>query len=182
MTEDRVTGLAHGRTLSAQMLAVVVLAVVAVVGTAAAALSMLWPSTEPFYAARVADLEPLVPQHFPNERLWLVLIEDGEVRAFYDRDPRNGCPLRWFTRSYMDGQNPQWFVREAPNGMFRDPCHGSSYRPDGTAFFGPTPRGLDRYPVEVSGGAVMVHVSEVLSGPDRRTIASDVTPTPGTPP
>ena len=145
---------------------------------------MLWPSSEPFYAAQVGDLKPLEPQHFPNERFWLVLQQDGEVRAFHDRDPRTGCPVRWFTRSSMDSTNPGWFVPEAPNGMFREGCHGSSYGPDGRAFFGPTPRGLDHYPVEVSGGAISVDLSELMNGPLRRNSGGDpdATPPPGTPP
>src|SRR5690606_37872099 len=84
MTDDRAADLTESRAFSPRVLVVALLGLVAAVGVAAAALSMLWPSTEPFYAARVADLEPLVPQHFPNEGFWLVLLEDGEVHAFHD--------------------------------------------------------------------------------------------------
>jgi cytochrome b6-f complex iron-sulfur subunit len=53
--------------------------------------------------------------------------------------------------------------------LFECPCHGSKYRLTGEYFSGPAPRGLDRFPVDVVGGKVMVDTGSVQTGPPRGT-------------
>ncbi len=53
--------------------------------------------------------------------------------------------------------------------LFECPCHGSKYRLTGEYFAGPAPRGLDRFPVEVQGTAVMVDTGSLQTGPPRGT-------------
>jgi hypothetical protein len=143
-----------------------VLGIVAIIGVTAGVISMLWPSTEPFYAARIADLEPFVPQHFPNEGFWLVLLEDGEIHAFVDRDTRwpAACDLTWESPAYLERRRQHAQLQRYPEGLFRAYCSGSVFHPDGTLDFGPSPRNLDRHPIEVQGGYAEVDLSRVIEG------------------
>lgn len=54
--------------------------------------------------------------------------------------PHLGCSVRW-----ADSQN-----------IFACPCHGATYRPDGTKLGGPAPRGMDSLESQVQNGRLMV--------------------------
>lgn len=51
-----------------------------------------------------------------------------------------GCSVRW----------------DAGSALFRCPCHGGSYHPDGSVAGGPPPRPLERLPIEIRSGQVYV--------------------------
>lgn len=51
------------------------------------------------------------------------------------------------------------------NGRFACPCHGSSYNLAGEHLGGPAPRGMDRHPLAVHDGRVVVNLTETLDGP-----------------
>ena len=51
--------------------------------------------------------------------------------------------------------------------LFECPCHGSKYRLNGEYYGGPASRGLDRFPVTIEGGKVMVDTGDVQEGPPR---------------
>jgi cytochrome b6-f complex iron-sulfur subunit len=55
-------------------------------------------------------------------------------------------------------QTSQWF---------ECPCHGSKYNRVGEKRGGPAPRGLDRFPLEVSGGSIIVNTdgTALVQGP-----------------
>jgi cytochrome b6-f complex iron-sulfur subunit len=53
--------------------------------------------------------------------------------------------------------------------LFECPCHGSKYKLTGEYYQGPAPRGLDRFPVSVSDGKVVVDTGAVQQGPPRGT-------------
>ena len=53
--------------------------------------------------------------------------------------------------------------------LFECPCHGSKYKLTGEYYGGPAPRGLDRFPISVEGGKVMVDTGLVQEGPPRGT-------------
>lgn len=46
-----------------------------------------------------------------------------------------------------------------------DDCHRETYAITGECAFGPCPRGLDRYPVEVAGGEVRIDTETLVEGP-----------------
>ena len=49
---------------------------------------------------------------------------------------------------------------------FECPCHGSVFNRAGELLTGPSPRGLDRYPVEVAtDGLVVIDTGSTISGP-----------------
>jgi cytochrome b6-f complex iron-sulfur subunit len=53
--------------------------------------------------------------------------------------------------------------------LFECPCHGSKYRLNGEYYGGPAPRGLDRFPITVEGGKVVVDTGDLQTGPPRGT-------------
>jgi Rieske Fe-S protein len=44
--------------------------------------------------------------------------------------------------------------------LFTCPCHGGTYRKDGTVAGGPPPRPLERLPIEIENGTVFVRLNE----------------------
>jgi cytochrome b6-f complex iron-sulfur subunit len=75
-------------------------------------------------------------------------MEEGYV-ALYQKCVHLGCRVPWCESS-------QWF---------ECPCHGSKYNRVGEKRGGPAPRGLDRYPLEVSGGNIVVDLANLQVGP-----------------
>jgi cytochrome b6-f complex iron-sulfur subunit len=74
-------------------------------------------------------------------------LEAGVV-AIYQRCPHLGCRVPWCGTS-------QWFECG---------CHGSQYSRVGEYRGGPAPRGMDLFPVTVSGGVVSVDTGTVVEG------------------
>jgi cytochrome b6-f complex iron-sulfur subunit len=75
-------------------------------------------------------------------------MESGVV-ALYQKCVHLGCRVPWCKTS-------QWF---------ECPCHGSQYNRVGEKKGGPAPRGLDRFPVAISGGRLTVDTGLVVQGP-----------------
>ena len=71
------------------------------------------------------------------------------VVALFQKCPHLGCRVPWC-------QTSQWF---------ECPCHGSKYNRVGEKKGGPAPRGMDRFPVEISAGNVMINTGIVVQGP-----------------
>jgi cytochrome b6-f complex iron-sulfur subunit len=74
---------------------------------------------------------------------------EAGVVALFQKCPHLGCRVPWCTTS-------QWF---------ECPCHGSKYNRAGEKKGGPAPRGMDRFPVEVEGGKVVINTGIVIQGP-----------------
>jgi cytochrome b6-f complex iron-sulfur subunit len=140
-------------------------------GFGAASLAFLWPSAsgglggkvtvgtldqinekldakEPYYnaAARTYivrypedDLKKAATVYPPSI---LAGMEQGYV-ALYQKCPHLGCKVPWC-------QTSQWF---------ECPCHGSKYNRVGEKRGGPAPRGMDRWPLQVSGNSITVDTS-----------------------
>jgi cytochrome b6-f complex iron-sulfur subunit len=75
-------------------------------------------------------------------------MEQGYV-ALYQKCVHLGCRVPWCETS-------QWF---------ECPCHGSKYNRVGEKRGGPAPRGLDRFPLTVSGGSIEVDTTVPYQGP-----------------
>ena len=75
-------------------------------------------------------------------------MEQGYV-ALYQKCVHLGCRVPWCESS-------QWF---------ECPCHGSKYNRVGEKQGGPAPRGLDRFPLDVSGGNIVVDTGNLQIGP-----------------
>lgn len=74
---------------------------------------------------------------------------EAGVVALYQKCVHLGCRVPWCKSS-------QWF---------ECPCHGSQYNRVGEKKGGPAPRGLDRFPVSVQGGSVIVDTGLLIIGP-----------------
>jgi cytochrome b6-f complex iron-sulfur subunit len=74
-------------------------------------------------------------------------MEQGVI-ALYQKCPHLGCRVPWC-------QSSQWF---------ECPCHGSKYNRVGEKKAGPAPRGMDRFPVEVSS-SLTIDTGIVVLGP-----------------
>ncbi len=61
--------------------------------------------------------------------------------------PHLGCQVRW------DGDQ----------GRFGCPCHAAAFDTEGRVLFGPPPRGLDRYDVELQDGCIYLKLTEPSS-------------------
>jgi cytochrome b6-f complex iron-sulfur subunit len=61
----------------------------------------------------------------------------------------------------------------ASSQWFECPCHGSKYNNAGEYKLGPAPRGLDRFPVSIVDGNVIVDTSTIKLGPPRGTNTTD---------
>jgi cytochrome b6-f complex iron-sulfur subunit len=75
------------------------------------------------------------------------------VVALYQKCVHLGCRVPFCATS-------QWFECG---------CHGSQYNRVGEQKGGPAPRGLDRFPVDTSGGGVSVNTGVVIIGPPKGT-------------
>jgi cytochrome b6-f complex iron-sulfur subunit len=75
------------------------------------------------------------------------------VVALYQKCVHLGCRVPWCGSA-------QWF---------ECPCHGSRYNRVGEKRGGPAPRGLDRFPVSVDGGVVVVDTGQLVVGPPQGT-------------
>lgn len=106
-------------------------------------------------AGDVNDFSVGEPVRNVEGNFYIVKLESGEFLALYQKDPHLGCTVVW---------NPTLDFR-GRTGWFRNPCHNETYDIEGNAVFGPQPRGLDRFPVEVVDGQVRVDTNRLTCGP-----------------
>jgi cytochrome b6-f complex iron-sulfur subunit len=142
-------------------------------------LSYLWPKLTSGFGTKitVGDYKDLLaqvgpaagfkPLFVPEGRFWLTYYEgDGsdpvylatgatktKLQAIYRKCVHLGCSVPICTTSML----------------FECPCHGSKYRLSGEYLIGPAPRGLDRFPLTVVKGKVIVDTRSVEAGPPRGT-------------
>ncbi len=89
-------------------------------------------------------------QYFLDGRFYVTMHEGG-LRALYQKCPHLGCRV-----PFCDSSN-----------RFECPCHGSVYNIIGEYLAGPAPRGMDRFPIRITGERVFVDTSTVVAGPPR---------------
>lgn len=141
-----------------------------------ASLSFLWPKLTGGFGTKITagDYEELVKQVGPpgfqplfvaEGRFWLtyydgngedpsylaVNSQDTKLLALYRKCVHLGCSVPHCSKSML----------------FECPCHGSKYRLNGEFYAGPAPRGLDRFPIAIEGGKVVVDTGNVQTGPPR---------------
>jgi cytochrome b6-f complex iron-sulfur subunit len=76
---------------------------------------------------------------------------EGAYLALWRKCPHLGCTIPWapsfaFTDP-LDGQNV--------TGWFRCPCHGSTYSDAGRRVFGPAPRSMDAFALQIAADGTM---------------------------
>lgn len=141
-------------------------------------IAFLWPSLSGGFGSKIragsaTDIlgqinESREPFYVPEGRFYVVPYPKGAVPeaekfysggvlegmeagfvALYQKCVHLGCRVPWC-------KTAQWF---------ECPCHGSRYNRVGEKTGGPAPRGLDRFPVAVEGGAVVVDTGQLSQGP-----------------
>jgi cytochrome b6-f complex iron-sulfur subunit len=153
-------------------------------GFGGASLAMLWPSLRGGFGAElpVASEEEILeyirtnrePFPYPTGRCYIVeydpaddredeyveLTNGASLMAIYQVCVHLGCKVPWC-------QTSQWL---------ECPCHGSRYNRWGEWQGGPAARGLDRFPLTVENGEVIVDTGQVITGPSRQTPSLDQPP------
>jgi cytochrome b6-f complex iron-sulfur subunit len=147
-------------------------------GFGAGVLAFLWPSGAGGFGSKIkvgklSDIQAAIDDgdgfaYYPEGRMWvtnypssaldkakatytppeLAGMEEGFI-ALYQKCPHLGCRVPQCDTS-------QWF---------ECPCHGSQYNRVGEKRGGPAPRGMDRFPVTISGGEVTVDTGQIFLGP-----------------
>lgn len=87
-------------------------------------------------------------KYFLNGRFYVTSYQGG-LRALYQKCPHLGCKVPW----------------DQGSNEFHCPCHGSIYNLIGEYQSGPAPRGLDRFPISIQEGHVMVDTGTPVEGP-----------------
>lgn len=136
---------------------------IAAVAVIVAVVAFAWPTapnTEParWVDAGAADgLAVNQPVRNVEGRFWLVKQESGEIIALSQRSTYHlrPCTMPWRPDFEFQGRK----------GWFRDPCSGSTWDVDGRIMFGPAPRSMDRYRVDIRDGRVFVDVATLWCGP-----------------
>jgi nitrite reductase/ring-hydroxylating ferredoxin subunit len=107
-------------------------------------------------AGRVDQFAVGTPKLFEEEDIWLVRTSGGEFVALYDRGVESGCPLQW----------RQDFEFMARRGWFVDACTGSAYDQTGRCASQVCQGAmLDRFPVRIQDGNVIVALEQVVPIP-----------------
>jgi cytochrome b6-f complex iron-sulfur subunit len=140
-------------------------------------LSFLWPTLTGGFGTKITagDYEDILskvgpdggftPLFIPEGRFYLTYYEgtgdspvyatinavDTKIQALYRKCVHLGCSVPKCDSSKL----------------FECPCHGSKYRLHGEYYAGPAPRGLDRFPVTVEDGKVVVDTGSLQEGPPR---------------
>lgn len=101
-------------------------------------------------AGNAADYPEGTVKYFLDGRFY-VTSAAGALVALYQKCPHLGCRVPFCDSS----------------GRFECPCHGSVYNIRGEYIQGPAPRGMDRFPLKIDGGRVLVDTGSVVEGPPR---------------
>jgi cytochrome b6-f complex iron-sulfur subunit len=101
-------------------------------------------------------------KYFLDGRFYVTQYQGG-LRALYQKCPHLGCKVgACGAAGISDG--------------FRCPCHGSQYNVIGEYLGGPAPRGMDRFPISIANGHVMVDTTAFVEGPARGILTGPKTP------
>ena len=142
-------------------------------------LSFLWPKLTGGFGTRITagDYEDIIskvgpdggfaPLFIPEGRFYLTYYEGTGDAAVYELVNAMDTKLLALYRKcvHLGCSVPHC----GSSSLFECPCHGSKYRLHGEYYGGPAPRGLDRFPIEVVDGAVVVDTGALQEGPPRGT-------------
>ena len=135
----------------------------AVVGVAGTSLDLIWPRNIKGFGGPINVTPDRIPAEggdpivIPEGKFFVLNLAPGEtstgvetpggVLALWRKCPHLGCSVPY---------NPS-FNFNGIQGWFRCPCHNSTYTKDGGVLqFGPAPRSMDVFPLEVQGDGSLV--------------------------
>jgi len=101
--------------------------------------------------------------------IWLVRLEQGFL-ALSSKCTHLGATVPW--RPDFEFVDPS--TGSETRGWFRCPSHGATFTEAGIRVYGPAPRSMDRYDIEVTGGKVTLNFTALRKGtPDNAKFAVD---------
>ncbi|MFV0257018.1 MAG: ubiquinol-cytochrome c reductase iron-sulfur subunit [Acidimicrobiales bacterium] len=146
-----------------------------------AALAFLWPPPGGGFGSKVnvgklPDIEAAIRDgsgffYVPEGRMWITeypsasIAKAEQAYAFFpqvEQGLRAGVVALYQTCPHLGCRVPDC----ATSQWFECPCHGSQSNQVGEKKGGPAPRGMDRFPMEVSsGGDLVVDTGVIIQGP-----------------
>lgn len=146
-------------------------------GFGAAVLAFLWPKLGGGFGsvinigspssvdAKIADGQGFA--YYPEGRMWVTHYPEaalGAARNVYSQE-LPGMEAG-YTALYQKCVHLGCRVPECkPSQWFECQCHGSQYNRNGEKKGGPAPRGLDRFPMNVTGSSIEVDTGIIITGP-----------------
>ena len=91
-------------------------------------------------AGEVTEFLAGTVSHVQKGRFYVSRLDDGGMLALWQRCTHLGCTVPW-----REGE-----------GRFNCPCHSSIYNRVGEVISGPAPRPLDRFPIAIEDGQIVV--------------------------
>ncbi|MGH1502558.1 MAG: ubiquinol-cytochrome c reductase iron-sulfur subunit [Acidimicrobiales bacterium] len=150
-------------------------------GFGAAVIGFLWPQGSSGFGSkinvgRIPDIEDAIAAgsgffYVPEGRMWITEYPPFAVEkaagayGFYDQVEaglKSGVTALYQTCPHLGCRVPECTTSQ----WFECPCHGSQYNRVGEKKGGPAPRGMDRFPMEVSAsGELIVDTATIIQGP-----------------
>jgi cytochrome b6-f complex iron-sulfur subunit len=118
-------------------------------------LVFFWPRKTGTFGSRISvgapsDFQVGDVKYFVDGKFYLSRLDEGFM-ALYQKCPHVGCTVPW---------RPD-FELQGIRGLFRCPCHGSTYLRNGQIIFGPAPRPMDYMKISNEGGRLIVDTSQI---------------------
>jgi cytochrome b6-f complex iron-sulfur subunit len=108
----------------------------------------------PVSAGAPADFQVGDVKYFVEGKFYMSRLEEGFI-ALYQRCVHLGCTVPWRPEF-------EWpYQGQIVKGLFRCPCHGSTYLRNGQIIFGPAPRPLDYMQITLQGGRLVVNTGVI---------------------
>ncbi len=153
----------------------------ALTGFGMAVIAQLWPRPTAGFGAkinvgRISDIKANVAAgggfyYFPEGRMWITEYPPSAVQkaetaySFYSKVEgglQAGVVALFQTCPHLGCRVPEC----ATSQWFECPCHGSQYNRVGEKKGGPAPRGMDRFPMQVTAAnELVVDTGDVIQGP-----------------
>ena len=147
-------------------------------GFGASVLAFLWPSGGGGFGSKIAvgklaDIDLAIQQgngfaYYPEGRMWITHYPSNaleKARAVYSAPELAGMEagvIALYQKCvHLGCRVPACLTSQ----WFECGCHGSQYNQAGEKKGGPAPRGLDRFAMSVSGGALTVDTGVIIQGP-----------------
>lgn len=132
-------------------------------------LFFFWPRKTGTFGSKISvgaasQFQPGEVKYFVEGKFYLVRLAPDDVLAgpaaggflaLYQKCPHLGCTVPW----RPDFDFP--YQGQTVHGLFRCPCHGSTYLKNGQIIFGPAPRPMDYMAITASGGNLTVDTGAI---------------------
>jgi len=127
-------------------------------------------------AGNVSELKVGDVKMVREGKFYVTRVPEGFL-ALYWKCPHLGCTVPWKeTDPVMGGPPDDGDKSFAQSGRFSCPCHGSIYNRYGQIVQGPAPRPMDRFPLTIDGGKILVDTAPSKTVQRAEASASEAVP------